>query len=341
MKEIILIIDYRNQFYSSIRHKGASFSLPHLKELFFAKGIRLQIKSFRDINFKKESFKNKIILYTSSEDPGLYYKDFIEDIILGLEQQGAILIPKFIFFRAHQNKVFSEILRTLHGIDSMSHMKSWFYGTYEDYHRDIKKFNKMRYVLKSHNSVKSEGVFLLDNIKSKIYLPKKVSRTFSLQNFKYLLSRLLTGDNYLPISNNRRKFIIQEFIPNIKGDYKILIYDNKYYVLYRGNRKKDFRASGSGNFFHENECSVDILSFAKSIYEKFDVPMISLDIGYVNGKCYLFEFQFILFGQRALENSVFYYYLDGTEWKRRMEKPNLENEFVNTIFNFLSRKKLL
>jgi len=47
---------------------------------------------------------------------------------------------------------------------------------------------------------------------------------------------------------HRSKFIVQEFIPDLSNDWKVLVFWDKYYVLRRKNRPNDFRASGSGLF---------------------------------------------------------------------------------------------
>jgi hypothetical protein len=132
-KDILLLLDYRDQFYFSTRHRGASVDVERLKKYFSDYGFNLVTKHFYEIDLRKEDYKNKWVLYQSSEDPGLYYKDYIEDILLGLKTQGAQLIPDFKYFRAHHNKVFMEILRDVLNIREIQNIRSRSFGTYEEY----------------------------------------------------------------------------------------------------------------------------------------------------------------------------------------------------------------
>ena len=49
------------------------------------------------------------------------------------------------------------------------------------------------------------------------------------------------------------------------------------------------------------EIPAGLLDFAAGVFESPDVPQISIDVGYDGEQFYLFEFQFILFGTRAME----------------------------------------
>jgi hypothetical protein len=109
--EILLLTDYRNQFYESVRSRGESLNLELIGRYLAEMGYTLRVMQFCDVEFQPGYFKNRNILYQSSEDKGLFYKDYIEDILLGLTLQGANLIPDFPKFRAHHNKSFMEILR--------------------------------------------------------------------------------------------------------------------------------------------------------------------------------------------------------------------------------------
>ena len=79
-------------------------------------------------------------------------------------------------------------------------------------------------------------------------------------------------------SYHRKKFIIQSFVPDLKDDWKVLVYNEKYYVLNRKIRKNDFRASGSNIFDFEKDPPEGLLEFSKNLYEEFDVPYASFDI---------------------------------------------------------------
>lgn len=337
-KEIILLLDYRDQFYFSTRYRGACVDIVKLKDYFNRNGYDLLTKHFFELDLRNENYKEKWIIYQSSEDPNLHYKDYIEDVILALKIQGAKLIPDFNYFRAHHNKVYMEFLRDLLPIPEIKSIISKSFGTFEEYVRSPAFKNDDPLVIKPGSGTRSSMVSLLDsNLKKKKH-PHKISRTFTLNNFKLFLSKLKTGKPFTPMSNNRRKFIVQNFIPNLKGDYRILVYGKKYYVVFRGNRDNNFTASGSEKLDFNAPIPDGLLDYARSIYEKFNTPFMSLDIGANNGNFHLFEFQCLCLGQYTLEKSKFYYYETSPRvWDKVFETPDLEREITDTVVQYINK----
>lgn len=337
MEQVFLLTDYRGQFYSSTKYRGASVDLERLKNYFTLLGFELVVIPFSQVDFRTQDYKNKWVLYQSSEDPGLFYRSYIDDIITGLFLQGAKPIPNLVQFKAHHNKHFMEIVRDLHTSNLIKNICAKRYGTYEDYIKDIEKVRGETFVLKSSNTSKSRGVFLLKNIKQKIKLPKLVSKSPSFQNFRYFIERIRTGKKPLQISNHRQKFILQPYIDSLQGDYRVVVYADKFYVLYRANRQNDFRASGSMLFSYDIKLPEGLLDYAKEVFESFNVPFMALDIGVKNNNFFLFEFQFISFGQYTLEKSKFYYSLKDGIWQKKFEEPNLEREIATSVSNFIQK----
>ena len=338
-RDIILLLDYRDQFYFSTRYRGASVNIERLKKYFSDYSINLIPKHFYEIDLRAENYKDKWILYQSSEDPGLSYKDYIEDILIGLEMQGARLIPDFKYFRSHHNKVFMEILRDVLGIREIQNIKSKVFGTYEEFARSCYLDSDETFVIKPGSGTRSRGVGLLKTCSDKKILPRRVSRSFTLDNFKLFLSKIKTGKPFTPMSNNRKKFIIQDFIQELGGDFRILVYGKKYYVVFRKNRKNHFTASGSGNLDFDAELPDGLFDYANIVYRKLNTSYVSLDIGYKDGEFFLFEFQCLCLGQYTLEKSKFYYMqsLNG-KWKKVQETPDLEREIAATVSDYIEKK---
>lgn len=337
-EKIYLLTDYRGQFYSSTRYRGAAVDLDKLKKYFSGLGFGLVVKPFSSVDFRTQDYKNKWVLYQSSEDPGLYYRSYIDDIVFGLYMQGAKLIPNIFQYKAHHNKHFMEILRDLQNIPGIKNIKARRYGTYEDYLKDIENFKGVDFVLKSSNTSKSRGVYMLNKPRDKVRIPNIISRTLSARNIQYLIEWIKTGHKPLLISNNRRKFILQPYISELKGDYRVIIYGEKYYALYRANRPNDFRASGSMRFNSEIDLPAGILDYANQVFEGFNAPYMALDIGVKDGAFYLFEFQFLSFGQYTLEKSKFYYHLDQDgKWNKKYEASDLEREISGSVVAYINR----
>lgn len=91
VKSIIALFDYRESFGSKwlAQPYRSGFDKAYLLELFLQHGYQLDFKNFCEIDFSK-NWKNQIVLYTSSEEYGYYYKRFIEDTVGGLALAEAI-----------------------------------------------------------------------------------------------------------------------------------------------------------------------------------------------------------------------------------------------------------
>jgi len=297
-------------------------------------GYNMKAMRFGEIRFNND-YRGFPVLYQSSEDPGLLYKDYIEDILLGLSIQGARLIPDFPKFRAHHNKVFMEILRSINGNVAVKGILSNNYGTYEDFAHDI-ELQPEKLVMKPAGGARGCGVRRIAGHKAQLRYARELSSSFNMIEWLKVFVNSIIRKNYSKKSLHRRKFIVQEFLSGLDGDYKVLVYGKKYYVLERKNRKNDFRASGSGNFSFPVSPPDELLNFASDIYASFHVPFISMDIAKFENRYVLLEFQFISFGNYTLERSEFYFTRKGgSGWEKVEEIPDLEREFVSSVVRYL------
>jgi glutathione synthase/RimK-type ligase-like ATP-grasp enzyme len=352
VKSIYILLDYLHT-YGSRYDTNKGFNLDRIKKLFNEFGFNVIYKKFTEVNFRSENYQNEFVLYQSSEDTLARYNSFIEDILFGINIQGGILIPKFEYFRAHDNKIFMEILRDLSLNKQIKNITSKYFGTYEEYFERMGELKiNQSYVIKSAKGSGSLGVALINDEKSRIEIPKKLSASNDYIPFWHNLYKLTLQPFYLPVKNIfvkrkkydllpissfRNKFLIQNYITDIKNDYKILIFNDKYYVLFRNNRKGDFRASGSGNFIWIEEVSERLLDYAKEVFDSFKVPFASFDICYDENDCYLFEMQFIMFGSLTMEESKFYFKKTENGWTKDFEKPDIEKEAVISTVSYINK----
>lgn len=340
----MILVDYRDQFWLRTDYKECSIKVSSLANHLEKHGFMVAVKSFHELDFRTENFLDVIVIYQSSEDPGLRYKDFIEDILLTLKLQGAILIPDFHLFRAHNNKVFMELLRDISSLDEIKNLKAKVFGTYEELHSSIAKNSiNLPKVLKMADGAQSKNVRLIRTDTELSVIPRRLTLSF---NFYYWLVDKIKPfwssryPNYRRKSHRRRKFILQEFIPYLSGDFKIVIFGGKYYVLSRSIRKNDFRASGSGKFTFPSDCPIDLLNFAKTVYEYFRVPFISLDVATPETGIALLEFQFVHFGCYTLEKSPHWYsFVDGN-WIKSEGQSDLEEEFARSVAEYVTHFNL-
>tara|TARA_Y100001970_G_scaffold27492_1_gene33556 strand:- start:14208 stop:15221 length:1014 start_codon:yes stop_codon:yes gene_type:complete len=336
MKKINILINYKGYF--ETKHKptpyegGMDKSL--IQDAFKEYDFSVNYIKFTDLDFNK-SYKDEIFIYTSSEDVDSFYKDFIEDIILTLSLQGAIVIPKYEFLRSHNNKVFMELLAKNYKDSSL---KSFGFGTIEELESFLLS-NKINYpiVIKSAKGAVSSGVKLAKNKNDLIRKAKQISRSKNLNKELRDLLRKIRHKKYISESKFRRKFIIQEYVPELKNDWKVYFFGDKLYIWFRYVRKNDFRASGSGLFEFNEKVPIPngLFDFCYAIYKKYDVPFISFDIAFDGKKFHLLEKQFLFFGKNGHYYSKYYYKKINNSWKKVENKDTIEKVYVESIVKFL------
>jgi glutathione synthase/RimK-type ligase-like ATP-grasp enzyme len=331
---ILLLVDYRGYFYSSTRYRDPSMDAPRIASYLEKAGFSVIIRPFADVDFRNEDYRDVVVLYQSSEDRELLYKGYIEDILLGLQLKGARLVPDFPYFRAHHDKVFMEILRDISHNPSIMNVWGKGFGTYEEFRARVDSLPKT-VVMKPSAGAASRGVARVENRTGQLRHARRISCSGRWwEHIRKAVEPYLRGPTFVK-SIYRNKFVVGGFIPDLQNDFKILIYGDRYYVLYRRNRRRDFRASGSGMFeFHEN-IPEGLLDYAEDVFHTFKCPFLSMDVGFDGKKYYVFEFQCVMFGNLTLEKSEFYFQRKEGAWTIVKEKSELERVFAESVMLFL------
>lgn len=340
MKRILLLTDYKGHFGSKYNatpyRSGMDKNL--LIKYFDEYDVKVEYLKFHEIfnNGDNQSFSS--VLYTSSEDEGYHYKNFIEDIVFSLERLGFNLLPSYVFLRANNNKVFMEILKRIVFDNSINNLKAYTYGSIEEI--DLQNID-YPIVLKSSTGAMSKGVFLANCQEDLIRSVKTISYSADLGKKLKEIIRSKKHKGYLQESLFRKKFILQQFIPGLKSDFKILVFGNRYYIFERPVRKNDFRASGSGNknYIYGSKVKLPegIFDFAEKIFLQAKVPHLSLDIAYDGSTFYLIEFQAVFFGTVGHYKSDGYYIRNGKNWLFKNENFDLEKVYADAVSHFLEK----
>ena len=164
MKKIYLLTDYQGRFGS--KHNDIPYRSGMDKEklegYFKEGGYEAVFMNFSKVDLNDDDWKGRIVLYTSSEDPGYHYKSYIEDIVYGLELAGARVIPAFKYLRANNNKVFMETLRELLIHDTRNGLKTGKIGCMEELDPGDEKII-WPVVIKSSAGASGKGVFLANS----------------------------------------------------------------------------------------------------------------------------------------------------------------------------------
>jgi glutathione synthase/RimK-type ligase-like ATP-grasp enzyme len=335
MKEIFIITDYKGRFGSKHKEKSfrSGFDLALLSEYFSAYEINTRYLKFADVDFRND-WKGKIVIYSSAEDCKGYYKSYIEDVIYGLELAGAYVVPQYKFLKAHNNKVFMEILRDL--FFPNDRIISYKFGNLEELMAKLHIF-EYPVVLKSYEGAVSRNVRMCYSERDIFKAAKKLMKSPNLKEDLKELYRSYKCSPYKPDSRFRKKGIVQNMIKGLENDWKVLVFGDKLYKLKRLNRIGDPRASGSGRFIFDKEVDSEILDFAMECYKKFNVPVASLDIAKDELGCILIEFQFVTFGTKTLENSDHYYIKEAGNWIIVNQPSILEKEFAKSYSDYFQK----
>jgi glutathione synthase/RimK-type ligase-like ATP-grasp enzyme len=346
MSNFLILVDYKNNFQISVEdlHNYTSMNLPRICYLLSQYGHTVETSRFSELDLTKP-YKGYYVLYQSAEDIGAFYKDYIEDILFFLEKQGANVLPGFIYLLAHHNKNFMELLRNGFSYEGFKTIKSKLFGTGEEALEQIKEFPV---VLKSAEGSGSRGVFLARDRHEFIKYVRELSGVFIVNKFSdvkefliFLLSSKFLNKvrtKYRKYTFYRKKFIVQNFIQGLTGDYKVLFFGGKYYTLSRKTRDHDFRASGSGNFSTVPDDEIPgLLDFCQKLTLELESPIIGMDIGFDGSKYHLFEFQCIHIGPFTLHNSQYWHeYVEGN-WLKIKGKTSLEEEFCRSIHEYVQK----
>ena len=309
MKKIILLTNYK-KIIPQRNHEIEGLKLNIISEVLETHHFNVEIISLqtfvKSLN-KNEPIEGVYFYYASSQYP--IYKDFIQDILIQIKLRGGILIPGFRHFLAHENKNFQELEKLRLGIKSPVGIPV---GTYEEGVEVLKNISYPT-VLKKSTGFRSRHVKIAHNFddgkKTLLKLLDKNFR-FDIESFYYLYRRLNNKTHY---HKRFGKIIIQEYIPDLTYDWKILVLGRKCLGVKRFVRKNDFRASGSKLYDLEELPSKRVLDFAIACKEKLQCPNVSMDICESDDVLQLLEYQTMHFGILG-GDPKFYFELNNEEW---------------------------
>ena len=353
MRKLIILTDESSAFLVSKAdfRNFTSMDVLKISKWFRERDYNVRVCKFSELDLSV-NYQDFYFLYQTSEAPGAFYKRYVEDLVYFLEKQGALVMPCHEYLKAHHNKVFMEFMRMRFGDDALKTIKSTCYGSWGDALTYNKGFPA---VIKHASSSAGAGVYLAHNRKEYKKYIKKAGRTIIasglrdlvITSFKNLVKKTIKflypsrkGYVQLDTSPVSSALVVQNFIPGLSGDYKVLYFGGKFYCMYRKNRRNDFRASGSGMFFQVPDNELEgVLDFARMLTLEIDFPIIGMDIGFDGKSYHLIEFQMIDIGTSALQRSKFWHEYQNGQWVKFEGSSNLEDEFSRSFDYFINRLK--
>lgn len=341
MKEIFILVDYKEFFglkhfanpYRSGMEKGL------LSKYFENHGYKAIYIPYNRINNNLSDLQNKNVIYNSSEDIGYYYKSYIEDVIYSLEINKVNVIPPYKFLRAHNNKTFMELLSQ--SLNNETNLKSYVLGSLRDYLK-IKDQISFPCVYKTSGGASGVGVFLARSHSELVKIIKRKGLVLKIKEIIKDNLRPFLHKGYVTEDLYRKKFIIQEFIPNLKNDWKVYVLGDKIYIFNRPIQKgRGIKASGGGydNYFYGRAANAPdgIYEFAYNFFLKMNIPHVSVDIAFNGEKFFIIEYQAIHFGTAGIPYSDGYYRKHEGQWGFVESKLDTEQVYAESIIWYLEK----
>lgn len=336
---VLILTDYRGGFWSSTRNvqTATTMDVDRLAEALRRSGLDVVVlPAARALS--EMGANPSYVVYTSSEHAESY-KRFIEATVLGLQSRGHTPIPRFEYLLAHHNKAVMESIRGGIFDEDAGNPSARVFGALEEFDAVSLQYPV---VLKPSRGAGSLGVTLVEDVNEARRSARELSRSEGLKERLRAAVRAKVRPGFLPPSCHQNSFVAQPFIPGLTGDYKVLRYGSRLYVVRRRNREGDFRASGAGLLDYrigDSEHLAPVLDAAWKWSTQLQSPFSSLDVAYSassnGGHPMLIEFQCVMFGPAALENSVGYYTGGPGAWQFTEAKSVLEPVFAQACAEFI------
>jgi hypothetical protein len=348
MDKLFLLTDYKGRFGS--KHDDfpyrSGMDLEVLVSEFRNLGYEAVTLGFSNVDPGDGSWPGRKVLYTSAEDTGLVYKQYIEDIVLALAYAGADVIPRFEFLRANNNKVFMELLRDMLPDNLKGNLVSSHFGTLEELEARSAAM-EFPVIVKNYYGSMGRNVFLARSPQELYGIVRK--RIASKSSYRFRIKeylRQIKHKGYKRDSFYRGRFVVQPFIPGLNNDWKVYYFGDKAFVFNRPVfPEREFRASGGGydNYKYGLEAEIPrgLLDFGWQIFRQLNVPNASMDIAWDGSRFYLLEFQCIYFGTAGIlrRYSPVCWVMEETAWKVTGNEGCIEKVYADSIAWFTGKDK--
>lgn len=288
---ILLLTDYALRIPQRLR-ASESFNIVDLATHLRSGGLNVAITHYED----PELFKMIVALGITHCMPAtsfyLGYRHLVNSIVPVLENIGVRLIPSCVHLLAYENKTLQTALASAL---SLAMPETRAVATYEEFIRAAEVMG-LPLVIKNPHGFASAGVRL-------------ITSQDELKQVGYeVFSERQVGTKGIGM------LIVQKYLPQLKGDWKIIVLGNHAASLYRLVRPDDFRASGSG-LFEFRRASDHVLDFAMSVKHKLSAPWVSCDIAETEDGPILIEFQVVHFGTTTIDKAPEHYLKLAAGWK--------------------------
>lgn len=335
-RRLTLLLDYRDALRQRVQ-EYESLDVEALGENLREAGWTVDIRTFEDVANSGELPGECIIHYTSSQEPG--YRRFVDDLLFELSRSND-LVPRYEIFRAHEDKLYQELLRRRLGLAPLA---ARLFGNLKGLTGHI---DDLAYpaVLKTAAGFQSTGVSLVSDADALRRRVRRLNRPpgLAIYSLKQWLKRWILRGRYRPEQYEDcvygGPFVVQQYVPGATNDWKVLVFGDRCWVLRRGVRQGDFRASGSGMFSWKTPPDA-VLDLASDTFARLDVPLVSLDIVAARGKCRLIEYQALHFGTYTLDHAPGHFRRGPAGWRHHEGSADLDQEYARALLLWLEKHR--
>jgi glutathione synthase/RimK-type ligase-like ATP-grasp enzyme len=246
----------------------------------------------------------------------LAYRHLVESVLVNLADRGMSLVPKLSHFLAYENKSLQAQVIASHDIPSP---RTIALGSAEGLRRAAETLG-FPFVAKTSDGWGSSGVRL---VRSASELQSIVNEWFS---------------EHQKGTEGLGSAVAQQFIPDLKGDWKVIIAGSVAAAMWRFNRPGDFRASGSGEL-DERLPPMALLEFAYQVQRQLDAPWASIDIADARGEYRVIEYQVVHFGTTVTDICRTHFRRESANrWRTQEGAVDLEREMTKSLLEYVDQR---
>ncbi|MDF0533019.1 hypothetical protein PY479_01850 [Shewanella sp. A32] len=340
MKSKFYLVTNYNNHIPQVLHETVSLNLSKIKSIIDS-DFECEVYTldrFSQLLLSGCKFYGCYVFFASSQIEN--YKLAIIDIAFEVLSRGGVLIPGIEFYLSHENKFYQELYKSRLEIPTPKSSLYTHFFCEKEYNLPFSKT-----VIKSYDGFGSNGVRLASTNNEFVEALQKSMKHYVRVGLgsiaKNLVKYFYKYKNLYPTRIGR--VVAQELIPNLKYDWKVLVFADNFFTLKRYVRTNDFRASGSGKFDYQADVTDGLIKFADSVRQKLNVPFVSLDIAETeNGEFFVIEYQAVHFGMATAVNAKRFHRIhDGNVTKMELgSHVSIENLLADSILCFLKEKYL-
>ena len=344
----IVILTGNNKFFGQTRKPWVSMDVDLIEAALKDHGYPVRQYTFSQVINRAIPVHDAIIFYTFSQKSNR--REYLRDAVYFLNSSTNILIPSIELLHCHENKGFQELYKRQLGMHSLQAF--YFSSAAEIFEHDI----KYPVVFKTVTGSNAKGVFLAHSEKELLKIigtvrPRQYATSLDLIRRKYFRKKksykeypdynnLTDLHQYKDYILKEVNFILQEFVPDLSFDYRVLTLFDRYFIVRRATKEDDFRASGAKRFSLVEDADDRLLEYARKIYNKFDTPFLSMDICQKGDDFYLLEFQALHFGVNVLVKNNGYYVRENSCWRfKPLDRISIEEEISRALIGYIGALK--